>query len=98
MKPHLVATLKQLALLGAVHEYVPLSTARFGGHLGISQQSASVRVLELLEAGLIERRLGARRQELKIAAKGLDILRGEYAAYRRIFEMEARIRIHGRLE
>ncbi len=98
MKPHLVATLKQLALLGAVHEYLPLSTALFGGHLGISQQSASVRVLELLDAGLIERRLGARRQELKIAAKGLDILRGEYAAYRRIFEMEARIRIRGRLE
>lgn len=98
MKPHLVATLQQLALLGAIHEYLPLSTAQFGHHLGISQQSASVRVLELLDEGLIERRLGARRQELKITPKGLDALRGEYAAYRRIFEMEARIRIHGRLE
>ncbi|MFQ5920158.1 MAG: DUF120 domain-containing protein [Thermoplasmata archaeon] len=98
MKPHLVVTLQQLALLGAVHEFVPLSTAQFGRTLGISQQSASVRVLELLDAGLIERRLGARRQELKITAKGLDALRGEYAAYRRIFEMETRIRIQGRLE
>ncbi|MDX1534421.1 MAG: DUF120 domain-containing protein, partial [Thermoplasmata archaeon] len=98
MKPHLVATLQQLALLGAVHEFVSLSTARFGRHLGISQQSASVRVLELLDAGLVERRLGARRQELKITGKGLEVLRGEYAAYARIFEMEARIRIQGRLE
>lgn len=98
MKPHLVATLKQLALQGAVHEYLSLSTAEFGRYLGISQQSASVRVLELLDAGLIERRLGTRRQELKITAKGLEVLRGEYAAYRRIFEMETRIRIQGRLE
>lgn len=98
MKPHLVATLKQLALLGAIHEYLSISTAQFGRHLGISQQSASVRVLELLEAGLVERRLGTRRQELRITAKGLESLRGEYAAYRRIFEMEARIQIRGRLE
>ncbi|MFQ5552138.1 MAG: DUF120 domain-containing protein [Thermoplasmata archaeon] len=98
MKPHLVATLKQLALLGAVHEYLSISTARFGRHLDISQQSASVRVLELLDAGLIERRLGARRQELRITDRGLEVLRGEYAAYRRIFEKEAQIRLRGRLE
>lgn len=98
MKPHHVATLRQLALLGAVHEYLSISTAEFGRHLGISQQSASVRVLELLDASLVERRLGTRRQELRITDRGLDVLRGEYAAYRRIFEMEAQIRFRGRLE
>lgn len=98
MKPNLVETLKQLALLGAIHEHVPVSTSQLGRLMGVSQQSASVRVLELLEGGLITRNLGARRQQLRLTEKALEILRSEYAAYRRIFEMEGRLPVRGRVD
>ncbi len=98
MKPNLVDTMKQLALLGAIHEHVPVSTSQLGRLMGVSQQSASVRVLELLEAGLITRNLGARRQQLRLTEKALEILRSEYAAYRRIFEMESRLPVRGRVD
>lgn len=97
MKPKLLATLKELALLGGVHEHVPVSTAQLGRLLGVSQQSASVRVLELLKAGLVTRSLGGRRQALKITDKGMDFLRAEYAAYKRIFEIESQVRFRGRV-
>jgi riboflavin kinase len=93
----MVETLKQLALLGAIHEHIPVSTAQLGKLMGISQQSASVRVLELLDAGLITRNLGARRQQLKLTDKAMEILRSEYAAYQKIFELEAQLRVRGRV-
>ncbi|MFQ5837498.1 MAG: DUF120 domain-containing protein [Thermoplasmata archaeon] len=98
MKPNLVETLKQLALLGAIHEHVPVSTSQLGRLMGISQQSASVRVLELLEAGLITRNLGARRQQMKLTDKAMEILRSEYAAYQKIFEMEGLLKVRGRVD
>ncbi len=98
MKPNLVETMKQLALLGAIHEHVPVSTTQLGRLMGISQQSASVRILDLLEAGLITRNLGARRQQLRLTDKGLEILRSEHAAYRKIFEMEGRLPVRGRVD
>ncbi len=98
MKPNLVETLKQLALLGAIHEHIPVSTSQLGRLMGISQQSASVRVLELLDSGLISRNLVVRRQQLKLTDKGLEILRSEHAAYRKIFEMEGRLPVRGRVD
>lgn len=97
MKPQLLDTLKELGLLGAVHDYVSVSTAQLGRILGISQQAASVRVLELLKEDLVTRTLGGRRQSLKLTDKGLEILRAEYAAYRRIFEIEGEVQIRGRV-
>lgn len=97
MKPNLVETLKQLALLGAIHEYVPVSTGQLGKLMGISQQSASVRILELLNEGLITRNLGARKQQLMLTDKAMEMLRSEYAAYRKIFEMERQLRVRGRV-
>ncbi len=98
LKPNLVETLKQLALLGAIHEHVPVSTSTLGKLMGISQQSASVRVLQLLEAGLVSRNLGARRQQLKLTQKAMEILRSEYAAYQKIFEMEGLLEVRGRVD
>ncbi len=96
MKPYHVDTLKQIALLGGVADYVPLSTRDLGRSLGLSQQSASQRILELLEDGLVVRDLGSRRQRVRVSPKGLEVLQGEYADYQRIFEVRDRIAIKGK--
>ncbi|MCJ2520328.1 MAG: DUF120 domain-containing protein [Candidatus Thermoplasmatota archaeon] len=95
MKPNLVETMKELALLGAIHEHIPVSTSKLGRLMGVSQQSASVRILQLLEAGLITRNLAARRQQLRLTEKAMEILHSMYASYQKIFEMEATLTVKG---
>ncbi len=87
--------LKQIALLGGINDYIAISSRELGERLDISQQSASKRILELLEEGHIQRDLGARKQRIKITKKGLDALRAEYAEYQRIFEMKDHLIIKG---
>ena len=95
-KPHHVDTLKHIALLGGVKAFVPLSSAALGEKLGMSQQSAAERILELLEGELVQRDLAGRRQRVRLTPKGLDLLRREYADYRRIFELrEGGLRVRG---
>ena len=94
-KPHHVDTLKHIALLGGVKAFVPLSSAALGEKLGMSQQSAAERILELLEAELVQRDLAGRRQRVRLTPKGLDLLRREYADYRRIFEVRAGVSVRG---
>ena len=96
MKPYHVDTLKHIALRGGLKEFVPLSSRELGAALGVSQQSASQRILELQDDGLIQRDLGSRKQRVKIAAKGLESLQREYADYMRIFEPRDRMSITGR--
>ena len=64
----------------------------------MSQQSASKRILELLDEKYIVRDLGARRQRIKLTQKGIDELKKEYNEYRRIFELTDHITIHGTVE
>lgn len=87
--------LRKLALLGAMDDYIAISSRELGDALEMSQQSASKRILELLDEKYIVRDLGARRQRIKITAKGADELRKEYNEYRRIFELTDHITIHG---
>lgn len=87
--------LRKLALLGAIDDYVAISSRELGDSLEMSQQSASKRILELLEENLIIRDLGARRQRIKLTPKGIDELKKEYNEYRRIFELTDQIAIHG---
>ena len=94
-KPYHVDTLKHVALLGGVKAFVALSSGALGETLGISQQSASQRILELLRADLIQRDLAGRRQRVRLTPKGLDLLRREYADYRRIFEVRAGVSVRG---
>ncbi len=88
-------TLKHIALLGGVKEYVPLASGELGKALGVSQQSASQRILELLEDDLIQRDLAARKQRVRLSPKGLEVLRKEFADYRRIFEVRGGLAIRG---
>ena len=66
MKPYHVETLKAIALLGGMKEYVNLSSGELGKLIGVSQQSASQRILELIRDGLVARDLATRRQRIRL--------------------------------
>ena len=70
MDEKFVVAMKNIALLGGVNDYISISSNELGSRLEISQQSASKRILELLEEGLIQRDLGARKQRIKLTKKG----------------------------
>jgi len=95
LKPYHVETLKAIALLGGSKEHVNLSSKELGKLIGVSQQSASQRILELIREGLVTRDLATRRQRIKITGKGMDVLRKEYADYQRIFEIRETMTVSG---
>lgn len=95
MKPAHLETLKQLALLGIAKDSKSISSSELGHILKVSQQSASNKIIELLNEGLITRDLGARKQRIKLTDKGLNILRKEYSSYQRIFEFYDKVLIRG---
>jgi riboflavin kinase len=75
--PDHLQALKALAELGAGQGFVDTRSGELGEKLGLSQQTASRRLLELEEAGLVQRRTGPRGQAVRLSAKGLDALRRE---------------------
>jgi riboflavin kinase len=87
--------LRRIALLGGIEDYVVLSSRELGEALEMSQQSASKRILELLDEKLITRDLGARKQRIKLTPKGVDELKHEYSEYRRVFEINDQITLRG---
>ena len=95
MDDKLVLALRKIALMGGMHDYISISSRELGDMLVMSQQSASKRILELLNEGWIVRDLGARRQRIKLTDKGIDSLRMEYSEYQKIFETRDHIIIHG---
>lgn len=90
-----VSALRKIASIGGINNYIAISSRELGETLEMSQQSASKRILELLEAGYIERDLGARRQRIRMTEKGVEELRKEYNEYRRIFELTDHIILNG---
>lgn len=84
--PEAIAALKALAELGAGKQDVATSSGALAERLGVSQQTASRKILELLDLGLVQRRLATRSQLLRITPKGLDLLRREFEALRTILE------------
>ena len=92
-----IPTLKILALKGASDHMITISTTELGEELGVSQQTASNRLLALLEAGLIERHRGTREHSIGRTKEGLGLLRKEYGDYQRIFDVERTIRITGKV-
>jgi riboflavin kinase, archaea type len=95
VKPYHVDTLKAIALLGGIKAYVDLSSGELGKLIGVSQQSASQRILELIRDGLVARDLATRRQRIRLTPRGADALRKEYADYQRIFEVKETLSISG---
>jgi riboflavin kinase len=87
--------LRKLALLGAVDDYISISSRELGETLEMSQQSASKRILELIDCQFIIRDLGTRKQRIKITQKGVEEMKRVYTEYRRIFERTDHINIRG---
>jgi len=84
-----------IALTGGLKDFVNLSSRDLGKLVGVSQQSASQRILELIRDGLVARDLATRRQRIRLTPKGADVLRKEYADYQRVFEVKETLTIAG---
>ncbi|MGQ0536064.1 MAG: DUF120 domain-containing protein [Methanobacteriota archaeon] len=95
LKPDHKEILKQLARLGGLTEDVVISSGELAKRLGTSQQTASRKILELLREGLLVRRMGARRQLLRISDAGGRVLFREFAEYQGLFEKPARVELAG---
>ncbi|MBA3046665.1 MAG: DUF120 domain-containing protein [Candidatus Thermoplasmatota archaeon] len=91
----ITATLKALALRGASNRYVPVSTRGLGRGLGVSQQTASNRLIAMEASGLISRRRGVHGQDVMISKDGMELLRREFADYQRIFTEPGAIKLSG---
>ena len=72
-----------------------MSSRDLGKLVGVSQQSASQRILEMIRDGLVARDLATRKQRIRLTPKGSDVLRKEYADYQRVFEIKETVTIAG---
>lgn len=90
-----VEALKQLAVLGAMDDAIEVASAELAAVLGLSQQSASRRLIELSDARLIVREMGMRKQRIRVTPDGAAVLRGEHETYRRLFEHRDQIHLSG---
>ncbi len=89
--------LRFLAHGGAERTPVEITSREVGEHLEVSQQAADRYLVELAKQGLISRSLGARKQRLTLTPAGVEVLRKEFHAYRRVFEGPARLRFSGQV-
>ncbi len=90
-----LAVLKLLALEGADHTPVVLTSREVGTRIGVSQQAADRYLVSLEKRGLLSRSLAQRRQRLQLTAEAVRLLRQEYHSYRRIFEGPERATLTG---
>jgi len=97
LKPYLIQTLKELALLGAVHNKIELSSHELAEQLHTSQQTASRYILELDMQEMITRELGVKKQLIQITSKGSEGLENEYLSYKQIFDLTNKVVFKGKL-
>jgi len=79
-------TLVQLMILGGGHSYADISSARLGAALGLTQQAASRRLIDLEKAGLIERTHAGRGLMVRLTDRGLERARAFYGELKTSFE------------
>ena len=96
-KGEALAVLKLLATAGGDHTPVVLTSREVGERIGVSQQAADRYLLSLEARGLVTRSLAQRRQRLLLTPAAMELLRGEYHAYRRIFEGPAKVSVSGKV-
>lgn len=92
-----LAVLKMLAQAGADHTPVVVTSREVGTRIGASQQASDRYLVALERRGLIVRSMAQRRQRIELTPAAMELLRGEYHAYRRIFEGPARLTVEGRV-
>ena len=90
-----LATLKALALQGGLDGDQKVSCSALAERLDASTQTASRRLQRLEEADLVEREIVSDGQWVTVTATGQRALQREYADYRRIFERDASVELHG---
>jgi riboflavin kinase len=72
--------------MGAYERNVPYSTSLVAKSIGVSQQTASRRLIEMEKLGLLARSLEGRNQTVKITKEGLESLTQMYRVLRSVFE------------
>jgi len=97
LKPYLMQTLKELALLGAVHNKIELSSHELADQLHTSQQTASRYLLELDLQQMITRELGVKKQLIQITGTGAEALENEYLSYKQIFDLTNKVVFNGKV-
>ncbi len=97
MKPYLLQTLKELALLGAIRNKIELSSQELAQQLQTSQQTASRYLLELDTQQMITRELGIKKQLIQITSAGAEALEQEYTQYKQVFDLATKVVFKGKL-
>ncbi len=86
MKPSHLLALYKLAEMGAHGKEVLCSTEDMAKDIGVSQQTASRRLIEMEDLGFITRTKEGRNQKVRITGDGLQNLTGMYQVLKRVFE------------
>ena len=81
-----LVTLLELARLGAAYTYVEVSSATLGKALGLTQQAASQRLIELESAGLVSRVHSGHSLRVRLTTAGLGAVRSFYGELNEVFE------------
>ena len=95
MKPYLLQTLKELALLGGIKNKIEISSFELAKQLETSQQTASRYLLELDKNEMVSREMGIKKQLIQITSGGINALQEEHSQYQQIFELTDRVYFKG---
>ncbi len=90
-----LATLKLVALDGALDGRTAVTCAALADRLDASTQTASRRLQRLEDAGHLEREMTGDGQLVAVTEAGRRALQREYADYRRLFEDDAGVELSG---
>jgi riboflavin kinase len=97
MKPYLLQTLKELALLGGIHNRIEISSQELADRLEASQQTASRYLLDLDTLQMITRELGIKKQLIQITEQGKNVLDEEFSQYKQIFDLSNKVVFKGKI-
>lgn len=90
-----LATLKHLALVGALGGEAKLSCSALAARLDASTQTASRRLQALDDGGYIDRDIVSDGQWVQVTTDGKHRLQAEYTDYRRLFEYDTTVELSG---
>ena len=72
--------------MGAYHRNVPYSTSLVAKSIGVSQQTASRRLIEMEKLGLLTKSTDGKTQTVRITKEGLESLTQMYRVLKSVFE------------
>lgn len=90
--------LKAIRTIGGSRPHIKISSTELARYMGISQQSASRMILDLLHEGYIRRQMNGRKQEIEITPKGLEVLVREYTDLGIMLEKQTRMSLTGTVQ